>query len=467
MSRYHSDYLANEINTLVLKKNARFKIALIYPNSYAIGMSNLGVHSVYDLFNQSLDVVCERVFFDPKKKQLFSLETGQALKAFDILAFSISYELDYFNFIKILKQIDLLIDSTQRTVRPLIISGGIVHSFNHLPLANYCDLIFVGEAEQSIPLFIKTLAEFPNINSLRKKNDFLQIFSNLDGFFVPGFSDPQSVKPCFVQDLNSFPVSSKIITKDTEFSNTFLVEISRGCPWNCKFCVTAGICGAFRPRSIKLLKQQIEQGLSLTNKIGLVGAAVSDYPQIDELVAFLREKAAKISVSSLRVETVKSILLKALAESGQNTITFAPEAGSDRLRYFLNKKISNKQIIQIISTANNFGIRKVKLYFMIGLPTEAEEDILAIIQLVEAVSKIVFVKASIGIFVPKPKTPFADQPMADKNILLKKIKFLKSKLALLKDVDFNTANIKEAKISHLLSFADENFLKDYLTKNQF
>ncbi|MBU1087786.1 MAG: B12-binding domain-containing radical SAM protein [Candidatus Omnitrophica bacterium] len=465
MSRYNSSYLANEINTLVLKRNARFKIALVYPNSYAIGMSNLGVHSVYDLFNQSLDVVCERVFFDLKKKQLFSLETGQALKAFDILAFSISYELDYFYVLKILKDLDLLAPAEQRPVRPLLISGGIVHSFNHRPLAKYCDLIFVGEAEESIPLLIKRLCEFPNINSLLKKNDFLKSFADVDGFFVPGFSDPRAVKPCFIQDLNNFPVCSKIITPDTEFSNTFLVEISRGCPWNCKFCVTSGVCGSFRPRAIKLLIEQIEQGLKLTPKIGLVGAAVSDYPQIEELVAFLRMKNAKISVSSLRVETVKHSLLKALAQSGQNTITFAPETGSDRLRYFLNKKISNKQILEIISAANNLGIRKVKLYFMIGLLTEEAADVLAIVRLVEAVSEIVFVKVSIGIFVPKPKTPFADQLMEDKNILFKKIKLLKAELALLNNVDFNTANIKEAKIAHLLSFADENFFQGYFMKN--
>ena len=136
MSKYKSSHFIKEINTLVLKKNARFKIALVYPNSYTIGMSNLGVHSVYDIFNQSLDAVCERVFFNHKKKQLFSIETGQALKSFDIIAFSISYELDYFNFFKILKSINLFGSPDQRPVRPLIITGGIVNSFNHLPLAD-------------------------------------------------------------------------------------------------------------------------------------------------------------------------------------------------------------------------------------------------------------------------------------------------------------------------------------------
>ncbi|MFH1061609.1 MAG: radical SAM protein [Candidatus Omnitrophota bacterium] len=466
MSRYNSDYLAGEINTLVLKKNARFKIALVYPNTYAIGMSNLGVHSVYDIFNQDIDVVCERVFFDPKKKQLFSIETGQALKSFDILAFSISYELDYFNFFKILKDMDLLVPANQRPVRPLIVIGGIVNAFNHRPLANYSDLIFVGEAEESIPLFIKTLADSPHLNSPKKKNDFLSSFSGLDGFFVPGVCDPESIKPSFVQDVNKFPVASKIITAHTEFSNTFLVEISRGCPWKCKFCVTAAACGKFRPRSIELITKQIEAGLKITKKIGLVGAAVSDYPKIDELINFLLSRQARISVSSLRIETVKSSLLEALAQSGQKTITFAPEAGSDRLRYFLNKQITNKQIMQKICLANKLGIKKVKLYFMIGLPSEEDKDILAIVQLVKDVSQIVFVKASIGIFVPKPKTLFADQPMGDKNILLKKIKLLKSKLSNPNNVDFNTANIKEAKISYMLSFADQDFFEQYFKQNR-
>lgn len=466
MSRYNSDYLAGEINTIVLKKNARFKIALVYPNTYAIGMSNLGVHSVYDIFNNNIDVVCERVFFDFKKKQLFSIETGQALKSFDIIAFSISYELDYFNCIEILRDLDMFAPSDQRPVRPLIIMGGIVHSFNHRPLANYSDLIFIGEAEESIPLFIKTLADFPHLNSLSKKNEFLGKFSGMDGFFVPGVCGPESVKPSFVQDVNKFPVNSKIITEHTEFSNTFLVEISRGCPWKCKFCVTTGICGKFRARSIEVLTGQIEMGLKITKKIGLVGAAVSDYPEIDELVTFLLSKNAKISVSSLRMETVKHILLEALVISGQKTITFAPEAGSDRLRFFLNKKITNKQILEIIDSTCKLGIKKIKLYFMIGLPSEEDKDILAIVQLVKDVSRIVFVKASIGIFVPKPKTPFSDQPMCDKNNLLKKIKLLKSKLSNLSTVDFSISNIKEAYVSHLLSSADQDFFEQYFKQNR-
>ena len=465
VSRYKSSHLIAEINTLVLKKNARFKIALVYPNTYSIGMSNLGVHSVYDIFNQSLDVVCERVFLDPKKKQLFSIETGQALKSFDIIAFSISYELDYLNLLKILKDIDLLGSQSIRPVRPLIIVGGIVNSFNYLPLADYSDLIFVGEAEETIPFFIEKLSEAPHLNSLNKKNDFLQDFKGVDGFFIPGISDPKTIKASYIKDVNKFPVASKIITTETEFSNTFLVEISRGCPWNCRFCVTSEVCGTFRPRDINIVIKQIELGLTLTKKIGLVGAAVSDYPKIDELVDYLRKRKVVISVSSLRIETVKHSLLQVLSESGQKTVTFAPEAGSDRLRYSLNKKITNQQIMQTISIANKLEIKKVKLYFMIGLPSEEDKDILAIVQLIENVSKLVFVKASIGIFVPKPKTPFATALMADKNILFKKIKFLKAKLSNIQNVEFNTANIKEARISYQLSFADENFFQDYFMKN--
>jgi radical SAM superfamily enzyme YgiQ (UPF0313 family) len=467
VSRYNSDYLAQEINTLVLKKNARFKVALVYPNTYSIGMSNLGVHSVYDLFNQHIDVVCERVFFDPKQKQLFSIETGQALKSFDILAFSISYELDYFNFFQILKDIDLLGPAEQRPARPLIITGGIVNACNHLALANYSDLVFVGEAEETIPFFIRSLADSPHLNSLAKKNDFLRGFVDIAGFFVPGVSNPQAVRPSFVQDLDKYPVCSKIISSATEFANTFLVEISRGCPWQCKFCVTSKVCGKFRPRSIDVLTKQIAVGLQITPKIGLVGAAVSDYPQIEELISFLLNKNAQILISSLRIETVKQSLLEALTHSGQKTITFAPEAGSDRLRYFLNKKISNKQIIEKICLAAKLGIKKVKLYFMIGLPTEEDKDILAIIQLVEDVSRIVFVKAAIGIFVPKPKTPFAAQLMADKNILLQKLRLLKASLSNLNNVNFNTANVKEAKISYLLSSADQDFFSEYFKTNSF
>jgi radical SAM superfamily enzyme YgiQ (UPF0313 family) len=204
----------------------------------------------------------------------------------------------------------------------------------------------------------------------------------------------------------------------------------------------------------------------MTDKIGLVGAAVSDYPQIDELVDFLLENKVKISVSSLRVESVKPGLIRALAISGQQTITFAPEAGSNSLRSSLNKKIKNQQILDKINLAKTLGIKKIKLYFMVGLPEEKESDIQAIIGLVKSASKILLVKASIGIFVPKPLTPFADCPMATKKDILKKLKILKSSFSKLKNVSFNSSRPKEAMLAYQISRADQDFIDKSFKNNK-
>lgn len=453
----HSNYLKRkEINTIPPKKNARIKVALVYPNSYYVGMSNLGLHTIYHLLNKREDALCERFFYE-QNKELLSVETRRSLKGFDVLAFSVSYELDYVNFFHILKQLEMVQARVSRPIMPLVIVGGIVNAYNFMPLSKFSDAIFSGEAEETLSVFMDKLSCFSQINTDKKKDKFLREIAQIKGIFVPGMSDPQRVEVQMLADVNLYPASSGILTLNTEFSNTFLIEISRGCPWQCNFCITGSIFSKFRPRNLEVLKKQINFGLQYTSKIGLIGAAVSDYPEIDKLVSFLQAKKVKLSVSSLRIESTTASLLKALGESGQNTVTFAPEAGTDKLRKFLNKKISNDEILEKIELAKNSGIKKIKLYFMIGLPQEEKKDIEAIVELAKAASCLLPIKVNLGIFIPKPKTPFAQEKFMDKKNLFQRIQFLRRNLSNKKNTEFNAVSIKEAMQEAQFSWADENF----------
>ncbi|MBI4845956.1 MAG: radical SAM protein [Candidatus Omnitrophica bacterium] len=462
MNRHKVFDLNKEINTVGLKKNARLRVALIYPNSYFVGMSNLGVHVIYNLLNSRNDCLCERFFYDPHKKNYFSLENNYPLNSFNVLAFSVSYEMDYLNAIEMLLKSGLLKLREERSALPLILIGGIVNSFNMRPLAKFADAIFIGEAEESLGEFLDALSNYPPIKTQALKNGFLKSTAGIEGVFLPGFGKGENIKPLHIKNINRYPASSKIITPFTEFSNTFLVEISRGCPWNCNFCVTGAVCGTFRPRSLDSLISEIEFGLRYTSRIGLLGAAVSDYPFLDGLLEFLTKKKANISVSSLRVETTGKNLLKALAASRQQMITLAPEAGSDSLRLRLNKHFTNGQFLEKIDDAKKCGIKKIKLYFMIGLPKEAGSDIDAIIMLVKEAGTILPIKVNIGIFVPKPETVFAREEFLNKNVLTSRFKELKRGLNNRKNIQINCVSIREAMLEYKFTYANESIFDRYL-----
>jgi len=468
VSRYNKAKGVNnkEINTVALNKNARFKVALIYPNTYSVGMSNLGFQTIYYQLNKRQDTLCERFFYERGKKEFLSIETKNSLRSFDILAFSISFELDYFNVLNILRDIELCLDREGRPHMPLIVAGGIVNSFNFLPVSKFSDAVFVGEAEESLAEFMDGLTAHKHINSKPQKDKVLAQLAQIKGVFIPGISNQDLISARYIEDVTLYPASTKILSPGAEFSNTFLVEVSRGCPWQCYFCVTAAVGGRFRPQRLDILKKEIDFGLQYTAKIGLVGTAVSDHPEIDNLIFYLKKRKARISVSSLRVETVKANLLTALAAGGQRTVTFAPEAGSESLRFSLNKKITDQEILDKITLAKECGIKKIKLYFMIGLPNETEQDIEAIINLTELAACILPVNLNIGIFVPKPKTPWANERFADRGLLATRLKYLKRNLQGKRIIKVNSMSLKQAMQESLLAFADENFLDKYLASSK-
>ncbi len=426
--------LSREQGTVLKDWGGRLPVAIVYPNSYYLGMSNLGIHALYRLLNSYGNVVGERVFWEKENEAglpLLSLESQRPLSDFAVLAFSISYELDYFNTVHILKASGIPLYAAERNEsHPIIISGGPCIIANPLPLSPFFDCLCIGEAEVILPPMLDVLKD----NST-SRNDKLKSLSKLPGVYVPLLHSGGTVARQWVKDLDSFPVASAVLTRDTELGGMYLIEVERGCHWQCRFCLT---CNAFRPvrsRSIETLVARAEVGLQYRKRLGLVGADVSDYPHLDELVARLSRIGAQISVSSLRIKPLSTTLLREMVRGGSQSIALAPEAGSQRLRDVIRKGITEDDILAAVAKVAEEQVRQVKLYFMIGLPTETDEDIEAIIDLTLQCSAILEKKRSkcrivlnISPFVPKAGTPFQWLPMESVPVLEKRLSLLKSSL---------------------------------------
>jgi len=430
------EQLSREQGTIIKDWGGRIPIALVYPNSYYIGMSNLGVHAIYSLLNSYGGVVCERAFWERenrnKRLPTSSLESQRPLSDFAVLAFSITYELDYFNVVQILKTSGIPLYAAERDERhPLVIAGGPCVIANPLPLSPFFDCLCIGEAEPILPAMLPLLAE--GIGG--RRDELLKALALLPGVYVPLVHSGTPVVRQWASRLDDFPVTSSILTPDTELGNLYLIEVERGCNWGCRFCL---VCSAFCPmrfRSIDKLIAQAELGLKYRKRLGLVGPAVSDHPQIEELLIKLRQMGAGLSVSSLRIRPLSRIVLRELAGGGARTITLAPEAGSQRLRQVIRKGISEDDILESVGKVAEQRIKKLKLYFMVGLPSETNEDIEEIVNLTLTCKGILDSQQSgcgitltITPFVPKAGTPFQWLPMAHLHILNHRLSLLKNKL---------------------------------------
>jgi radical SAM superfamily enzyme YgiQ (UPF0313 family) len=425
--------LSREEGTVIKDWGGRLPIALIYPNSYYLGMSNLGIHAIYRLLNNYGAVVCERAFWEKGQNiPPVGLESGRPLTDFAVLAFSITYELDYFNVVNILRASGIPLYANERDEHyPLIIAGGPCITANPMPLAPFFDCLCIGEAEAILPPMLPVLSE--GIGGSRQ--ELLKALAKLLGVYVPQHHTGTPVVRQWLANLDDFPVTSTVLTPDTELGNLYLIEVERGCGWGCRFCM---VSNAFRParyRSIDGLLAEAEKGLQYRKRLGLVGPAVTDHPQIEELVKRLRQMGAELSVSSLRIKPLSPVVLAGLARGGARTIALAPEAGSERLRRLIAKGITEDDILKAVATVVGQGIRQLKLYFMIGLPSENDDDIEEITQLTLACKGILDkqsgggrITLSISPFVPKAGTPFQWLPMAPLPTLEHRLALLKHEL---------------------------------------
>jgi radical SAM superfamily enzyme YgiQ (UPF0313 family) len=424
--------LSREQGTIVKDWGGRLPIALIYPNSYYVGMSCLGVHALYHLLNSYRTVVCERVFWESEDRLPLSLESQRPLADFAVLAFSLNYEVDYLNVVQLLKASGIPLYAAERGEgHPLVIAGGPCITANPQPLAPFFDVVCLGEAEPILPGLLSRLSE--GIGEGRDR--LLGALALLPGVYLPQYHSGAPLARQWLRDLDEAPTASRVFTRYTELGDLFLVEVGRGCGWGCPFCLVGSTLGPVRFRSVGSLVAQAEPGLRYRRRVGLVGPAVTDHPEIEELLTSLRQLGAGLSVSSMRLKPLSPVVLAMLAEGGAQTISLAPEAGSSRLRRRVKKGISDDDVLEAATKVSGLGIKQLKLYFMVGLPGETDEDVAEIVGLAARCKGILDRSQSgtrlvlnIAPFVPKAGTPFQRLPMASLAVLNRRLSLLKKGL---------------------------------------
>jgi len=499
-SRADKRFIEKETGTVHKQWRDRISLALIYPNRYFVGMSNLGFQAVYRLLNSMDNVVCERVFLpEPDAGQsqpIVSVESGRLVTDFEIIAFSISFENDYSNLLSILEKTGIPLLAGQRgTPLPLVVAGGVACFLNPEPIAPFIDCFLLGEAEVLLSEFIAGYDE--NCRGVDAPRDkcLEKLARGVSGLYAPSFyrpcynSDgtvrdfepvadvPEKIRRTYVRDLSTISTCSAILTPDTTFADTYLIEVSRGCPHGCRFCTAGFVYRPARFRPLDLLEKCMARGIAAADKIGLVGAAVSDLPWIRQLCTTYAGQS-RISFSSLRADAMAPELVATLRQSGVKTATIAPEAGSERMRRVINKGITEDDILNAVEVLVAGGIPNIKLYFMIGLPTETMEDVQAIVTLCKQIKgrflqssrirrHIGELTLSLNCFVPKAVTPFQWAPMDDIGALNKKIKLIKNGLRRVANVRINTDVPRRAYVQALLSRGDRKVAKILLAAHGY
>ncbi|HUT14781.1 MAG TPA: radical SAM protein [Anaerolineae bacterium] len=424
--------LSREQGSVTKDWGGRLPIALIYPNTYYVGMSSLAVHTLYRMLNAEPDVVCERVFHGHRRLDRnsvpISLETQRPLPEFGLLAATLSFELDYLNLVMMLRNAGMPALAADRDETwPLLLAGGPAVSANPEPLAELCDAFVIGEVEEILPFLLEALRD----GLLGGKEAALQNLALVPGVYIPlPAGDPLPVQRQWVKNLDAYPTHTSVFTRATRFGGMYLTEIGRGCARGCRFCLAGRIYRPRRERTAAMLLEHIRRGRPPRFKVGLISAAVSDYSQTEELVCGLQDMGIKISVSSMRVDPLPESLLAAIAAGGTRTLTVAPEAGSQRLRSAIGKSIHREHILAAARRASDHGFPELKLYFMVGLPTEEQDDIQAIIELVRETSRVFprRITVSVACFVPKAHTSFERQPMAPAPILRRHLRLIQTSL---------------------------------------
>jgi radical SAM superfamily enzyme YgiQ (UPF0313 family) len=488
-------WLEGEKGTVFKNWGGKMSIALAFPNRYAVGMSNLGFQFVYGALNRFENVVCERVFY-PEPEDLamvrqspgavLSVESQRPLVDFHLVAFSVPYENDYTNLVEMLQLSGIPARAKERSERhPLVAGGGVALFLNPEPLAPFLDFVFAGEAESLLPDFIEFWKQFEGSSSACRSEILRDLAKSVAGIYVPSLYEPafnsdgtlDSIGPPDGSGLpervtarradlsKSPPCRTAVLTPNTEFSNVVLLEIGRGCGRGCRFCAAGFVYRPVRYHGVDDLLHAASSADSATKRIGLVSAAVSDHPEVVQVCSSLLDQGASLSFSSLRADTLNSQILSALESSGHQAVAIAPEAGSERLRRVINKNLSEDQIYEAAEILAQKGIINIKLYFMIGLPTETPEDLDAIIELTKGIrhhvlsasrgkTRLGTITLSINSFVPKPFTPFQWTAFGGTGELKAKAKWIQKGLRKVPNVRVHFDLPKWAYVQALLSRGD-------------
>ncbi len=395
--------LRKEEGYIFFKRRYKYKIALVFPNTYFIGMSNLGFQLVYIMLNSYEDIYCERFFLPDKKDwDIRSIETQTPIEGYDLILFSVQTEFDYMNIIDILKRGNLKPLKEER--RKPVLAGGIAVSYNPHVLSPFLDGFFLGEAETGIIEHLYKALEF-----LENKEVFLSFLSQNRHIYIPSIDEPQTKIVGRVKELAS-ETHTHIFSEETVFGDMFLIELARGCEARCRFCIAGSFVKPFRPKPVNLVRKSLEWGVKFRKKAGFIGADVSNYPWLEEIKDIVEFYKIDTSFSSLRPIIENTALLDIIKISSQKTVTIAPETGTDKLRFLINKTHTNEEYISFCEKLIKYcGVKNIKLYFLIGLPHEEIEDLEGIVDLCEKIASIkglYSLTLSVNHVVPKPFTPF-------------------------------------------------------------
>lgn len=489
------EYFSLEKGSIKKKWKNKVPVALIYPNIYALGMSNLGFQLVYDLLNRDESIVAERIFLPEPNSKPLSVESNRPLTDFPFLFFSVSFEQDYQNLVMMLelsgiKSLTSLRNSKNNSLssqaaggQPLVVAGGVAAFMNPEPLAPFVDLFIIGEAEAVLPDVMSRLQEGVGKD---KKELLLKIATELPGCYVPGLyqaeynSDgrflsispnpgypglPARIKKQVLLSPGKLAGHSKILSPEAEFSNLFMTELGRGCSRGCRFCAAGFIYRPPRLWQAESIINAIDARPEGCSRIGLLGMEMAPADDISRLSNYLADKSCSLSFSSLRADIISSSLTELLGRSNLKSAAIAPDGGSERLRQVINKGITENDVLAAVEILAQKGIKNLKLYFMIGLPTETHADLEEMVSLImkakekildigRAKGKISLLTLSINCFIPKPWTPFQFHPMEKATSLKQKLKFIRKAIGAQPNLRIKAENPERAFYQALLARGD-------------
>ena len=477
--------LDREQGTIVKKWKDRFPVALVFPNVYRLAMSNLGMQIVYRLANDFPGIVCERVFLPEDETTPKSVESGRLLSDFPLVLCALSFEQDYENLVRLFLLAGIELFAEKRNPHsfsagdPLVVGGGVATFINPEPLADFFDLFLIGDAEVLLPDFLQSILDLQQHN--RKK--ILQSMAGFDGVYIPSFYEYLWQDGMFtgfkVLEEGSFPVKkrvcydvevsghSEILTTETEFSEMFIVELGRGCSRGCRFCAAGFVYRPPRKWQASAIIKGIQERPERCQKVGLLGMEMTDGASMSVVSEYLLSQACLLSFSSLRADAMTPELVALLGQSRLKTAAIAPDGGSERLRRVINKGLTRKHLLDAAKVLVEAGVVNLKLYFMIGLPTETDEDLDELITLVEEVKtaidflgrkrgRLTTIIVSLNSFVPKGATPFQYAEFAGVKVLKKKIKRVRMGLKSLSNVRLNVDKPENAFYQAVLSRGDRS-----------